>query len=221
MSDSTKVPAPPTPEPKPSPKPAAPSADWQEEWSEEVIAESPPETIWEADEDTKDEDTDWDDVGLLAPEARGDLDEEGWAPTEGDWEAASDWDDEIHREPELTDPFDELPDAPSIVGWKTRVDLPEHGVTDLPARCSTDCSTSTFHTEVQPGEEGHIKLRVQDAEFEVPVTDESGELVIQLTLLVSGMTFPLDLRIRATSGAPLLVLGRDALAGRFLIDVAG
>jgi len=219
MSDPTKVPAP----PKPSPEKAAPQppeAGWQEEWSEEVPRQPDTEQVWEHDEDTSDSDTDWEDEDLLSSDTVGDVDEEGWAPTEGDWEDASDWEDEIAPEPD-PDPFDDMPDAPSIVGWKTRVDVPAYGVADLPARCSTDCSTSTFHTEVQPGEEGHVRLRVQGAEFEVPVTDESGELVIQLTLTVSDKTFPLDLRIRATSGAPLLVLGRDALAGRFLIDVAG
>jgi len=213
MSDPTKPPA-------PAPKPKPPSRDWQEEWSEEVVAEPEADEVWEADEPTSDEDTDWDD-DLLAPEADGDINGEGWAPTEGDWEAASDWDDVIEEEPAPPDPFDDLPDAPSIVGWKTRVDLPEHGVAEVPARCSTDCSTSTFHVEVQPGEEDHVRLKVQGHEFEVPVKDESGELVIQLTLLVADKTFPMDLRIRATSGAPLLVLGRDALAGRFMIDVAG
>ena len=220
MSDSTKAPAPPKPK---SEKPAQqpPEAGWQEEWSEEVPLEPQPEQVWEHDEDTSDGDTDWEDEDLLSPDTVGDVDEEGWAPTEGDWEDVSDWDDAIPDEPEHADPFDDLPDAPSIVGWKTRVDLPGYGVAELPARCSTDCSTSTFHTEVHPGEPGHVRLKVQGAEFEVPVTDESGELVIQLTLMVSDKTFPLDLRIRATSGAPLLVLGRDALAGRFLIDVAG
>jgi hypothetical protein len=217
MSEPKQPQKPPAPAPPPSKRPP----DWQEEWHDEAPPREDPELEWE-DEDTCDEDTDWEDEVLLEEQRAEDADD-GWAPTEGDWEEELDWSDEPEqaREEEEDPLLDEIPQTPSIIGWKTRVDLPRWEVADVPARCSTDCADSTFHVEYHPAGDDRVRLLVQDREVEVAVSAESGELMIALEVLVAEKLFPLNLRLRATSGAPLVVLGRDALAGRFLIDVAG
>jgi len=217
------------------------------EWDEELLELDPEdpsddEELWDDDDSGGD---DWEDEELLADpgDDRWDLTEAEWsaapAPAghvggdrggQGDaapraWDEDLGWTEDEQVEEEPTDDLAELVDsrpleAPVIIGWSPRVDFPRWGIADIPARCSTDLAASSLRVEVRPGDEGAVLLVLQGQEIAVPVTERDGDLVVRMTLLVAAKTFPVDLRLRATSGAPLVVLGRDALAGRFLVDVS-
>ena len=144
-----------------------------------------------------------------------------WGAT--DWDSSIEWTDESQEDEGngLEGLLDIVPpETPIIIGWSTRVDLPRWGIADIAARCSTDIDASMLRVEVKPGDEDNIVLVLQDRDITVPVSERDGELVVRMTLLVANRTFPADLRLRATSGATLVILGRDALAGRFLVDVS-
>ena len=197
------------------------SVDWEDVDEPEPPVD--PELDW-ADEDTSEDDGNWQPEDLF--EDGGD-DEIEWDATEGDWDTDLEWSEPREEDAQaLLDDADDLftaelqvPERPIILGWSTHVDLPAHDIGEIPARCSTDCPHSTLQAEFHPGAPGCVRLEILGTQFEVPVEDESGELVVTLQLMVESRVFPLELRLRATSGAPLVILGRDALAGRFLVDV--
>ncbi len=83
-----------------------------------------------------------------------------------------------------------------LVGWREAVDLPELGLAGVPATC--DPTRADSWARLPPGAE------VVDGE---PVE-----------LRLAGRTVRLPLAVRRDAGPVEVHLGRDALAGRFLVD---
>jgi hypothetical protein len=104
------------------------------------------------------------------------------------------------------------------VGWMERVAFPEWGVQDLKTWCATGRETSSLHGEIRQVAPGRIALSLGQGELDLPLVPDTEELEVELVVLLAGIRFPTKLTLVATSGPPHLVLGRDALAGRFLVD---
>lgn len=109
-------------------------------------------------------------------------------------------------------------DEPNTLGWSTRVNLPQWGVNGIRAHCATDRETSLLHGHFRQVAPGRISLDLGQGELDLPLVDGGSELVIELDLEIRKRTFVVQLELVATQGPPLLLLGRDALAGRFLVD---
>ena len=104
------------------------------------------------------------------------------------------------------------------VGWMERAAFPEWGVHDLKAWCATARETSSLHGQLRQVAPGRIALSLGQGELDLPLVPDTEELQVELVVLLGGLRFPTKLTLVATSGPPHLVLGRDALAGRFLVD---
>ena len=122
----------------------------------------------------------------------------------------------------LEDESDEISDSLWMelvtVGWMERVAFPEWGVKDLKTWCATGRETSSLHGEMRQVVPGRISLSLGKSELDLPLVPDSEELEVELVVLLAGARFSAKLTLVATSGPPHLVLGRDALAGRFLVD---
>jgi hypothetical protein len=207
--------------------------DGGDDWEDEEMIVDAGDERWDLTE------AEWNTPPKQAPESADAVEAGGDPPTNGasadappeaasewgatDWDSSIEWTEEPQEDEDngLEGLLDIVPpETPIIIGWNTRVDLPRWGIADIAARCSTDIDASTLRVEVKPGDEGNIVLVLQDQDITVPVSERDGELVVRMTLLIANRTFPADLRLRATSGATLVILGRDALAGRFLVDVS-
>jgi len=109
-------------------------------------------------------------------------------------------------------------DGPVVVGWSERASLPAWGIHRVPARCSTDQETSALYVELRPGLPGRVTLVLGDQTVDACVGELGDELVALTLVRLVGREFQTTLRLVGTSGPPHLVLGRDVLAGRFLVD---
>lgn len=91
-----------------------------------------------------------------------------------------------------------LPEGMVVAGYEERVDLPDLGLSEVQARCETGCATSSISAALaQPGHDGALPLRVVLC---------GTERVVRLAVVAGG--------------EPVVVLGRDALAGWALVDAS-
>lgn len=104
------------------------------------------------------------------------------------------------------------------VGYEEQVTLPDHGLA-LRASCDTGAAMSRLRGALLGREGGRARVLVTGRELELPVEDVGGVLVFRLRLTLAGLE--LDARLplsREDDDGPPLVLGRDLLAGRVLVD---
>lgn len=112
-----------------------------------------------------------------------------------------------------------LPRGLTLVGWRERALLPEHGIA-LEALLDTG-SAITHLRGVLLGREGDRgRVAVEGRELEVAVEEEGGVLVLRLPLELGGQRLELRALVERADGGPPLRLGRDALAGRFVVDAS-
>ena len=216
------------PERPAKPRPEPPDLGWDELDEEEVPPPDPFDEVWPEDDE---DDADWSEEP-----AEEEADEDDWA----DAEQADDADDadeafespggDTVEEPEAweTEPEEEDGEedwaleleGPVIVGWSERVSLPAWGIHRLPARCATDCETSTLYAELRPGVPGRVTLLLGSQSVDVAVGQHAGDLLARTVLRLGGAENEATLRLVATAGPPSVVVGRDVLAGRYLVDAA-
>ena len=130
-------------------------------------------------------------------------------------------------------------DAPTVLGWREWLALPDLGVRAIRAKIDTGARSSALHVDaLETGfrdgvewvrfhlgnecvaEEEWVEARVLDRRF---VTDSGGHrterVFIRTTLLLAGeaRTIEMNLSRRKNMLFPML-LGRTAMAGRFVVD---
>lgn len=125
-----------------------------------------------------------------------------------------------------------------IVGWRERIDIPELGLCGVRAKVDTGARTSCLHADDvefftkgakrfvrfgatdDEGVEQEYQLRLKERRW---ITSSNGgrehRPVVGLTLVLGGLRWKAEVTLtsRSTMGFPML-LGREALRGRFLID---
>ncbi|MEE2750697.1 MAG: hypothetical protein VX519_04660 [Myxococcota bacterium] len=104
------------------------------------------------------------------------------------------------------------------IGWSTRANFTQWGVQGIVVHCVPEREHSYLHGNFRQVAPGRISLDLGQGELDLPLVDGSNELIVEVELEVRQRTFAVKLELMATQGPPLLLLGRDALAGRFLID---
>ncbi len=125
-----------------------------------------------------------------------------------------------------------------IVGWRERVDIPKLGLTAVRAKVDTGARTSSLHAEdvqeLSVKGKPYVRFRVADGQDATRVvrarlkehrwvTSSNGARehrpVITTTLVLGSTEWRAELTLtsRGSMGFPML-LGREALRGRFLID---
>ena len=193
---------------------------WDEEldWGDDLSAEPEPGTddeLWA--DDSGEEALTWDEELLEEPASPDDME---WEETEvGDWDEELDWGDELAQATETELQIEELEAEPVVVGWSAEAVLPDFDHARVPVRCSTDSPTTSFFVTFHvAGQDAVVDFR--GVERTCPLLGADGELVVSVRLLLAGVDLTVPARLRATSGDPRLELGRDTLAGRFLVDPA-
>jgi hypothetical protein len=132
--------------------------------------------------------------------------------------------------------------VPTAIGWREWVALPELGATSVKAKVDTGARSSTLHAwdiEQVPGTSDPVRLRfvlhpLEDDETvtvlaDAPLLDirevksSNGEVetrpVVRTTLTVARRRFRIDLTLtRRDEMGFRMLLGREALRGRFVVD---
>lgn len=126
-----------------------------------------------------------------------------------------------------------------IIGWRERVDLPELNLSAIKTKVDTGARSSSLHAEdieiagrARPrvhfrfqderGRDHHLDWALHDQRW---VKSSNGARehrpVVRLEMLLGGLLWHADVTLtsRDTMGFPML-LGREALHGRFLVDPA-
>jgi hypothetical protein len=131
----------------------------------------------------------------------------------------------------------------AVLGWREWVALPSLGVRSIKAKVDTGARSSALHVlaaeRLAQGGAPHVRFRVEAAgpgsavvecvlevTDERPVTDSGGHTSLRpfvlSTLQVGPEEFQIELNLMPRHGMRFpLLLGRTALAGRFLVDSAG
>ena len=158
----------------------------------------------------------WDEIDLSYP-----------APSE---EGRFDWAETVEArrfDPLLDETSDETatvefpaPIKPQTIGWKTYLDLPDHAITGIDARCFTGSPGSVFLGQFTLVNDQAISLSLHTKTIEFPVSERDSQFFSTLTVQVAGRTFPLFVRLENGPGPARIVLGRNALMGRFTVDVS-
>ena len=193
---------------------------WDEklDWGDELADEHDPASdaeLWA--DDGGDETLTWEDELLEEPASPDDLE---WEETEvGDWDEKLDWGDELTGTAETALEIEELETEPAVVGWSAEAVLPGFDAARVPVRCSTDSATTSFFVAFHVAGQT-VVIDLAGVERTLPLLEADGELVVSLGLILAGVELDITARLRATSGSPRLELGRDTLAGRFLVDPA-
>lgn len=124
-----------------------------------------------------------------------------------------------------------------VVGWRELVDLPDLGLTGIPAKIDSGARTSSLHGKVTDTFEhdGHTMVRFavdwDDMEHVCEavqvdrrgITSSNGETqqryVIKSPLVIGGVRFRAEISLadRSDMKFPMLI-GRSALRRRFLVD---
>lgn len=137
------------------------------------------------------------------------------------------------------------PAPPLIIGWKERVALPELGIPSLKAKVDTGARTSSLHVAalrvLAEGDGGEAELELTLAPDRrrpdrlirarahqiacIRVTDSGGHPELRPVIETEMVLGPVRHRIRLTltDRSTMLfrmILGRKAIEGRFLVDVA-
>lgn len=128
-----------------------------------------------------------------------------------------------------------------LLGWCEWVALPELGIRAIRAKVDTGARSSSLHVDAQEcfPHEGRewVRFRLhldgpearEPVECTAPVHDrravrDSGGHVTERVFILSqlalaGLSYPIELNLAARRGLKFpLLLGRTALAGRFLVD---
>ena len=108
----------------------------------------------------------------------------------------------------------------SVVPWQTYCSLPQWNVHRVKVQCDTYSPHSTLYGTFQQTVAGKIALELGQDTIDMPAMDLEGSTVVSLSVEVEGKLLQVAARITATSGPISLRLGRDVLAGRFLVDTA-
>jgi len=128
-----------------------------------------------------------------------------------------------------------------VLGWREWVALPELGIETIRAKVDSGARSSALHVDrfetfaqegvewvrfvIHPRERGTGLVRKCEAPVldRRPVTDSGGRtterIFIRTELLLAGQRYPIEMNLadRRAMLFPML-LGRTALAGRFLVD---
>jgi hypothetical protein len=107
-----------------------------------------------------------------------------------------------------------------VVGYKEFVSFPDEGVADLQARCDTGEPRSIFYGTSEPLGGGRFRLTVGDCVMEAKGGEEDGELFVRARLVLGGTSRRVAFRVIDRIAESPVVLGRDALEGYFVVDVA-
>lgn len=130
------------------------------------------------------------------------------SPVADDEEEPVDWDaleDEAHM----------APLSLARLGWRERLSLP--GGAQLVALCDPTAARSSLSATLEPVGEGLVRVSVGETSHLVPGAAEPHPTAA-LTLSVQGLLFTAEVAVVAPGQEPPLRLGRDALAGRALVD---
>lgn len=126
---------------------------------------------------------------------------------------------------------------PDIVGWRELVDLPELGLSGIPAKIDTGARTSSLHAEVledftRDGEQyvrfcvdwGGVRHQCEAIHVDIRgITSSNGETqrryVIKTPLTIGGKTHRVEISLadRSDMKFPMLI-GRSSLRRRFVVD---
>ena len=189
---------------------------------------------WSSDEDPAPEDDgDWeledeDDEDDLRLDAA-DEDEPSWASEqEGDGEqdlVDAAWLDE-EREPEAvpwpdSDLRDQLAAGRRVLGLVERAHLPQLGWQGLHARCDTSSPSSRLHASWSAADEaGVVSLQLEERQARLAPSCIAGDRRIRSQLVLAGQRIEVELAVHPPGDRAQLVIGRDILHGRFVVDVA-
>ena len=146
-----------------------------------------------------------------------------------------------NRKSEISNRQSEIPN-PQTIGWREWLALPELGLLAIEAKVDTGAATSALHADdIEPFErdgQSFVRFRTQpisdvDVVCEAPVVDQrevadsSGHSELRFvisTMLRLGVrsdvpSWPIELTLadRSTMQLPML-LGREAMAGRIVVD---
>ena len=190
--------------------------------AEAELARSPGDEGPQDDDGGADDDMDWE-GDLLADGDEDDVDpDDGEEPSTGldgfDDELASDPSDEDWAA--LEDEGQHLTPGRVLIGYKEFASLPDLGVGELVARCDTGAERSSLVAAVTPGGGDRARLRIAGYDVEVPISQEGGALVLRTRLQVGPRARKVRLILMDGDDDVTLVLGRDALEGHFVVDVA-
>lgn len=190
-------------------------AQGEEDWpgpEDPLPHDGPAEDGWEHDEGTSDP---WPDApGAPEPVDVWSSDAEG--PGE-DWLVGPPSPDD-----EPTRPLGPL-HVRTTVGYWERVDLPDLGVKGLDALCDTSASRSSLRVLRAPQlDEGGPFALLDLGNEDVPVDLEEWEdaRLLRTRIRVRGVMLEASLVVETCNGPATVVLGRDLLAGRFVVDVS-
>lgn len=108
----------------------------------------------------------------------------------------------------------------STIPWQTYCSLPNWGIHRVKVQCDTFSPHSTLHGTFRHTVAGKIALDLGQQTIDLPAMDLEGETVVVIEVEVQGQLLQVAARLTATSGPISLRLGRDTLAGRFVVDPA-
>lgn len=132
---------------------------------------------------------------------------------------------------------------PIVLGWCETLALPELAIDAIEAKIDTGARSSSLHVDEQVlfEREGRawvrFRLHLDGAAAHLPVQaearvhdrrgvrdsggHETERVFILTTLAIAGRRYPIEINLAARRGLKFpMLLGRTALAGRFLIDPA-
>lgn len=133
--------------------------------------------------------------------------------------------------------------VPLVLGWCEMLALPQLSIPAIEAKLDTGARSSSLHVDSQQcferdGREW-VRFRLhldgvaaqRAVESEAPVHDrravrdsgghETERVFILTTIAVAGCSYPIEINLAARRGLKFpMLLGRTAMAGRFLVDPA-
>ena len=135
------------------------------------------------------------------------LDDAGGGASDSEWA-------ELEHEGQLLAP------GRVVVGYKEFVSFPDEGVSDLQACCDTGEPRSILYGTSEPLGGGMFRLTVGDHVMEAKGSEEDGELFVRARLVLGGASRRVAFKVIDRIAESPVVLGRDALEGYFVVDVA-